>query len=434
MASGNRSRFVVQRQFHQLDEEYATKTWQTLHNAIHEIHRQNASGLSFEELYRNAYNMVLHKFGDKLYAGLEETITTHLRGVAAEVHGTAEDGFLQELKDKWDKHKISSIMIRDILMYMDRTYVVTQKKTPVYDRGLQIFRDEVCRNPKIKDRLLNMMLDMIKRERQGEMIPRSLLKTISGMFVELGREVYRSDFENPFLQESRTFYQAESQEYMAQNSASDYMKKAEARLLEEAERVSHYLDSNTEPRIREVAERELIAEHMQSLAHMENSGIKTMIEDSKVADLARAYQLFKRVTQPTSGLGVIRQLMAEHCKARGTELVNDEERNRDPVAYVQGLLQLRDKYQKVIDGAFQSDKQFYNALNNVRGHPAQHGFPPRPILPPAIALPPRADIQHPPHGQRSVFPHSCARIPPILRQHLLTPAAALARRSSRLSM
>ena len=29
-----------------------------LKEAIHEINHRNASGLSFEELYRNAYNMV----------------------------------------------------------------------------------------------------------------------------------------------------------------------------------------------------------------------------------------------------------------------------------------------------------------------------------------------------------------------------------------
>lgn len=100
---------------------------------------------------------------------------------------------MSELKDKWDKHKISSIMIRDILMYMvcpgmssshatvarsavqhgltlalpwpqDRTYVVAQKKVAVYERGLHIFRDEVVRNPRVKDRLLEMLLNLVARE------------------------------------------------------------------------------------------------------------------------------------------------------------------------------------------------------------------------------------------------------------------------------
>ncbi|KAL1522667.1 hypothetical protein AB1Y20_017645 [Prymnesium parvum] len=366
--ANQRTRFVIQpfRQNHQMDEEYATTTWQTLREAIHEIHRQNASGLSFEELYRNAYNMVLHKYGEKLYSGLVDTITEHLRSIAAEIAEANDDIlFLKELKKKWEEHKLSSIMIRDILMYMDRTYVVQQKKTPVYDRSLQIFRDEVCRNPRIKDRLLGLLLELIQRERMGEMIDRSLMKTFSGMFVELGRDVYSRDFEAPFLAASTTFYQAESQEYILQNSASDYMKHAEVRLHEEAERVRHYLDSTTELKIKEIAERELIAKHMKTLAEMENSGIVTMIEDSKIAELSRAYGLFKRVTQPTPGLGIIRELMAANVKRVGMELVKDEERNRDPVLYVQGLLQLRAKYEKVITNAFLSDKQFYNSLNQA---------------------------------------------------------------------
>ena len=391
-ANAGRAKFVIQPFKHnqQMDEEYANKTWQTLHNAIHEIHKQNASGLSFEELYRNAYNMVLHKFGDKLYQGLSDTITAHLRTVAEHVQTANDTEFLSELKDKWDKHKISSIMIRDILMYMDRTYVVAQKKVAVYERGLHIFRDEVVtltltlttdpdpnpnpnpnqvvRNPRVKDRLLEMLLNLVARERAGEMIPRGLIKTITGMLFELGLEVYSKDFEQPFLQRSADFYKIESNEYLAQNSAPDYMKKAERRLLEEEDRVSHYLDARTEPKIKEVAERELVARHMRQLAEMKNSGCVVMLEDNKVEDLARMYKLFKRVTQPTSGLAVIREIMTAHVKTRGTELVQEEEHKGDPVLYVQGLLTLRDKYQQVIEQAFENDKQFTNALNQAFEH------------------------------------------------------------------
>jgi len=371
MAGAQRGKFVIQPFKHnqQMDEEYANKTWQTLSNAIHEIHKQNASGLSFEELYRNAYNMVLHKFGDKLYSGLSDTITAHLKTVAEHVQSANDAEFLNELKDKWDKHKISSIMIRDILMYMDRTYVVAQKKVAVYERGLHIFRDEVVRNPRVKDRLLDMLLDLVARERGGEMVPRGLIKTITGMLMELGQDVYCRDFEQPFLQRSAEFYKVESDEYLAQNSAPDYMKKAEQRLQEEEDRVTHYLDARSEPKIKEVAERELIARHMRQLADMQYSGCVVMLEDNKVDDLARMYKLFKRVQgPPTSGLLVIREIMSAHVKQRGTELVQEEERNRDPVLYVQGLLTLRDKYQRVIEQAFESDKQFTNALNQAFEH------------------------------------------------------------------
>ena len=52
--------------------------WTLLKNAIQEIQKKNNSGLSFEELYRNAYTMVLHKHGEKLYNGLRDVVTDHL--------------------------------------------------------------------------------------------------------------------------------------------------------------------------------------------------------------------------------------------------------------------------------------------------------------------------------------------------------------------
>ena len=61
-----------------MDEKYVNNIWTLLKNAIQEIQKKNNSGLSFEELYRNAYTMVLHKHGEKLYTGLREVVTGHL--------------------------------------------------------------------------------------------------------------------------------------------------------------------------------------------------------------------------------------------------------------------------------------------------------------------------------------------------------------------
>ena len=52
-----------------MDEKYVESIWTLLKEAIQEIQRKNNSGLSFEELYRNAYTMVLHKHGERLYTG-----------------------------------------------------------------------------------------------------------------------------------------------------------------------------------------------------------------------------------------------------------------------------------------------------------------------------------------------------------------------------
>ena len=65
-------------QTNSIDDQYVGTIWTMLKNAIQEIQRKNNSGLSFEELYRNAYTMVLHKHGGKLYEGLREVVASHL--------------------------------------------------------------------------------------------------------------------------------------------------------------------------------------------------------------------------------------------------------------------------------------------------------------------------------------------------------------------
>ena len=46
--------------------------WEVLKHSLAEIHTKNASKLSFEELYRNAYKLVLKKRGDHLYQQVVE--------------------------------------------------------------------------------------------------------------------------------------------------------------------------------------------------------------------------------------------------------------------------------------------------------------------------------------------------------------------------
>ena len=184
--------------------------------------------------------MVINKFGDRLYAGLVDTITQHLTKIAAGIEATQGESFLRELKLRWDHHNKSMQMIRDILMvhlfpsttlharsylpmwaaatfvyatslpgfllvlvaqycmsiplnvarsggmdvfggmqYMDRIYVKHQNKTPVHQLGLNLWRDNVVCNRKIKERLQAILLDMVHRERGGEVIDRALMRSIT---------------------------------------------------------------------------------------------------------------------------------------------------------------------------------------------------------------------------------------------------------------
>ena len=68
---------------------------------------------------------------------------------------------------------------------MDRTYVAQQQKTPVFQLGLELWRDHVIRNKQISERLLATLSDLVCKERLGETIDKGLLRSISQVGVRL---------------------------------------------------------------------------------------------------------------------------------------------------------------------------------------------------------------------------------------------------------
>ena len=147
---------------------------------------------------------------------------------------------------------------------------------------------------------------MIMKQRRGEVIDRLVIKNTCQMLMMLGietRDFYERIFEYPFLKQSAEFYKIESLMLLEENSASVYIHKVEARINEEAERATHYLDESTEPRIVEVVEEELIKRHMKTIVEMEGSGVVHMLKNYRMEDLACMYKLFGRVPDGHNTIG-----------------------------------------------------------------------------------------------------------------------------------
>jgi cullin 3 len=310
--------------------------------------------------FRNAYNMVLHKYGEKLYSGLVTTMTSHLSGISKLVEDAEGELFLEELNRKWADHKKALEMIRNMLMYMDRTFIPSTHKTPVHELGLNLWRDIVIHSSKTQTRLRDTLLVLVHRERNGEVINRDLMRNIIKMLMDLGSYVYQEDFEQHFLEVSADFYRLKSPQFIEYCDCGDYLK-AERCLNEDMERVSHYLDARSLDNITKLVEKEMIESHMHRLVHMENTVLVNMLVNDKYEDLGMQYNLFHRVP---AGLSIVRDVMTSYIRDTGMQLVTDPEMLKVPVDFVQRLLDLKDKYDKIISLAFNNDKTFQNALNS----------------------------------------------------------------------
>ncbi|OWB80671.1 hypothetical protein B5S32_g4963 [[Candida] boidinii] len=225
------------------------KSWSVIEGAISEIQNKNASKLSFEDLYRRAYNLVLRKNGRMLYENVESVIRNHLEnhirtrlliyvdteetvkeslsstvsstasgqglsgsvgydhdedeGMETEVtHSstvTSNDNnkntnleynqkqFLQLLNKEWEDHLLSMRMISDVLMYLDRVYAKEFHLPLVYDIGLNAFRDRVIKynNNEIGEKVIDIIIGYINKSRHGVIIDKFILKAIIFMFESL---------------------------------------------------------------------------------------------------------------------------------------------------------------------------------------------------------------------------------------------------------
>lgn len=100
--------------------------------------------------------------------------------------------------------------------------------------------------------MVDKLINEIQRERNGEIVERSLLRATVDMLIEVGiknNKFYESEFEKIFIQETQRYYEREAKELISDNSCYTYLKRAKDRLNEEVDRVLSYLNESTEQKL-----------------------------------------------------------------------------------------------------------------------------------------------------------------------------------------
>jgi len=373
MAAGHGVTFIFQNS--DMSKHQAKNVWTGLQRGIQEIQNGNASTLRFEELYRNAYTLVLHKHGELLYDGVEKTIGNKLYRTAQEVEKTTDNQLIEVIVAKWNNHKLTMTMIRDILMYMDKTYCEIKNKMASYDLGIARFKSIVAMNVHVLGRLRLELLSNIRKERESEQIDQSLMRNCLRMFVDLdgpnnhishssgGTELYDIEFEKYFIRETREFYQVESEIYITQNSVPEYLKKIQSRLIQEKERADSYIPKKyTRDTLMKHVEYELIGRYQDVLINNKQSGSNDMFNKNRISDLKRMYNLFQRIDIKNSKL---QKSMYEYIKQRGESIVSDVENIKNPEKFVSLVLELRNQFQLIVEDAFHDDKNFARKLKEA---------------------------------------------------------------------
>ncbi|PSR86984.1 Cullin [Coniella lustricola] len=335
--------------------------WNMIYDALADIHRRDAGRLSFEQLYRASYKIVIRRRGSELYDRVgdferkwfRDEVMPPIFGVISpklislalgDLPGTTSnerremgEKFLKAIRDSWERHVTANNMITDIMMYLDKGQgVATERdagRPPLYLVVLGLYRDNILRFqfPSIQGPLTNVInaviLDLINLERNGDIIDRILVKGLVIMYEQLAEtdeyvddnRLYVTTFEPVYLKDSRRYYAAEADRLVEEGNASTWIRQADRRLREESKRCESMVSKLSQTKILAIVEDELVTKHLDKIFAMEATGLRAMIDNDRFEDLTIAYRLVAR-SGVLDGIDKLKKIMSTRIVEIGTDI------------------------------------------------------------------------------------------------------------------
>lgn len=356
MDVGKPSKKIIIRKFKpRLKNHNFDLNWEILHDSIIKIQKKQKALTTCEDLYSLVEKLCRENYAGEMYNRLLVLISNSAKNGYEEIYKISQNFsvqiFLERLNNLWESFCQQMNLVRNIFLYMDRTYRVQNTQIiSLWDSGLDAFRSCVISNKDIKYRTVKGILSLIEFERNGITVDRQLIKSLLRMFMSL--QIYDNVFEPEFLKATQRMYEQESKVKLQELEISHYLIHVSKRLNEETERLLIYLDSSTAKKLINVTETCFIMNYLNLII---NKGTDTLLSLKKNDDLGLLYNLLSRVK---NGQNTFKTAFSEYIKKIGRTLISDTSRDK---FLVQDLMNFKTDLDEIILKCFDNNEKFIQA-------------------------------------------------------------------------
>ncbi|KAM0790651.1 hypothetical protein ACM66B_004511 [Microbotryomycetes sp. NB124-2] len=283
-----------------------------------------------------------------------QLLTDQARSAAA-----TSDEWLQLFDSLTKQYTQQVLLVRSVFLYLDRTYVLANKDLlPIWDLGLDLFRQSVLKDESVAKTITNQLLPSIKRDRDGDQISRPLIKSVVDLVRTIATEdLYQDIFWQPLVQVTRSYYQDVgnrlTEDFVLK--PSQWLKQVDRHLQEEAERAEAMYGSAHKAEVIATVLDKLVVDHVTDVI---DKSLPTMINDKDLTDIASLYKLLVRVNM----VDVLRTAFTEYIKTTGLQIVLDKEADDK---MVDRLVDLRRQSVTIVKDCCDNELSFASAISTA---------------------------------------------------------------------
>lgn len=328
--------------------------WSSLSTAIHHILHQNASSLSFEELYRKAYTIVIKKHGGQLYDSIKIDVAKFLEECYGKLESKQDDELLDSVTKMWKDFEISMKLISDVFLYLDKVYTRENHIPLVYHAGVALFRDLIIKgdSQRIGAGLNEVILEKLTKNRHGNIVDSFKIQEVLKMYMNLeendGETYYTLEFERFYLERSGAFYESQADDHFGQGNGRSYITWVDTVISDEEHKTSLYLSVDTIEKLKKLLNKICIVSRIDKALRFTNDGLKDWINHRKEDELRLLHKLLKKAGYFDGLLIQLDEIIREEEGLATPSLEGKIKVSQVSTGYITQIINLKDKYDLIL--------------------------------------------------------------------------------------